>query len=195
MPTFQFRSPSPSFMHKLFLTAAVALSLTTQVCAQPVALPKPVAESEAMQIKGHFAGSLIVTSDADWKKKWDTPANAMPSFDKASVLAYGKKVFILTLFANPPLDAAGSANLRCDFKIINPSGKVQLSRSDLSCHAGRLARNKHNVYLSEPVIAFSGDPGDPPGIWVVEVKLRDTNRANRSVELLMRSSFELKAGK
>jgi hypothetical protein len=171
------------------------MCLTAQVSAQTADLPKPVAESEAMQINGDFAGALIVTSDLDWKKKWDSPTNAMPSFNKASVLAYGKKVFILTLFANPSLDAAGSANLRCDFKIIKPSGKVQLSRTDLSCHAGRLARNKHNVYLSEPVIAFSGDPGDPPGVWVVEVKLRDANRPYRDVELLMRSSFELKAGK
>ena len=40
--------------------------------------------------------------------------------------------------------------------------------------------------------AFSSGPGDPPGLWVVEVRLRD---ANRAVELTLRSSFELKAGK
>jgi hypothetical protein len=182
-------------MRKPFSVATLALALTTQSVAAPATASKPVAESEAVQIKGDFAGSLVLTSDIDWKKKWDTPANAMPSFNKASVLSYGKKVFILTLFANPRLDGAGSADLRCDFKITNPVGKVQLSRTDLSCHAGRLVTNKHNVYLSEPVIAFSGDPGDPPGIWVVEVKLRGANRANRAVELLLRSSFELKAGK
>jgi hypothetical protein len=150
-----------------------------------------------MQVKVDFAGSLIVTTDGDWKKKWDAPASAMPSFNKAGVVAYGRKVFVLTLFANPKLDAKGHANLRCDFKITNPAGKIQLSRANLVCHAGPLVANKLGVNLAEPVIAFSGDPGDPLGVWVMEVKLRDANRAvaSRSVELTLRSSFELKAAK
>lgn len=185
-----------SVMHNHLSTAILVLSLISPTCAQPRAAPnptaQPAAESESMQVKDDFAGSLIVTTDGDWKKKWDTPASAMPSFNKAGVVAYGKKVFVLTLFANPKLDAKGQANLRCDFKITNPAGKVQLSRANLVCHAGPLVANKYGVYLSEPVIAFSGDPGDTPGVWVVEVKLRDMSR---SAELTLRSSFELRAGK
>ena len=179
---------APNTMHKSLFAAALALCLTAPAAAQT----KAVAESEAMQVKGDFAGSLVVTTDADWKTKWDAPASAMPSFAKAGVVAYKKSVFILTLFANPKLDAKGQANLRCDFKITNPLGKVQLARTNLACHTGRLVANKFGVHLSEPVIAFSGDPGDAPGIWLVEVKLRDVVRAD---ELLMRSSFELKAAK
>ena len=54
--------------------------------------------------------------------------------------------------------------------------------------------NQHTACLSEPVSALSGDPddsGNPPGTWLVDVKLRDPNRA---LEWLMRSSFQLKAG-
>jgi hypothetical protein len=183
-------------MPKFPLAAIVFIYLMAPLQALPQAVPsatpKLAAEAESMQVKDDFAGSLIVTTDGDWKKKWDAPASAMPSFNKASVVAYGRKVFVLTLFANPKLDAKGQANLRCDLKITNPAGKVQLSRANLVCHAGPLVANKYGVYLSEPVIAFSGDPGDPPGVWVVDVKLRDVNRP---AELTLRSSFELRAGK
>ena len=178
----------PNTMRKSLFTTILALCLSAPAAAQT----KAVAESEAVQVKGDFAGSLVVTTDADWKTKWDASGGALPSFAKAGVVAYKKSVFVLTLFANPKLDAKGQANLRRDFKITNPLGKVQLSRPNLLCHTGRLVANNFGVYLSEPVIAFSGDPGDAPGIWLVEVKLRDVVRAS---ELLMRSSFELKAAK
>jgi cell division protein FtsN len=42
--------------------------------------------------------------------------------------------------------------------------------------------------LSAPVISFAGDPADPAGTWVIEVKLRD---AVRKVELPLRTTFEL----
>jgi len=44
------------------------------------------------------------------------------------------------------------------------------------------------MYLSEPVIAFVGDPGDPAGEWVVRVTLKDNNR---KVEVPLRASFFL----
>jgi hypothetical protein len=188
-------------MHKSRFAGILALCLTVPTSVQPQVpsstTHQPVAEAESMQVKDDFAGSLIVTTDGDWKKKWDAPASAMPSFNKAGVVAYDRKVFVLTLFANPKLDAKGHANLRCDFKITNPAGKIHLSRANLVCHAGPLVANKLGVNLAEPVIAFSGDPGDPLGVWVMEVKLRDANRAvaSRSVELTLRSSFELKAAK
>ena len=177
-------------MQKL-LFAAIAATCLNSTAAQAVA-PQAVAESESMQVKGDFAGSLIITADAEWKKKWDGSTDAMPSFAKAGYVAYGKPVFVLTLFANPKLDAKGQANLRCDFKITNPAGKVQLSRKDLVCQAGPLPTNKIGVHLSEPVIVFTGDTNDAPGVWVVEVALRD---ANRKLALALRSSFELKAAK
>jgi len=43
--------------------------------------------------------------------------------------------------------------------------------------------------LSEPVVRFAGDPGDPPGVWATEVVLRD---ALRNVELPLRTTFTLR---
>jgi hypothetical protein len=43
--------------------------------------------------------------------------------------------------------------------------------------------------LCETVIGFSADPGDPAGIWKVEVRVKD---ANRNTEIPVEASFELK---
>ena len=142
-----------------------------------------------MKSKNDFAGSLLATVDEDWEKKWNTPPETKPSFNKAGAVSYGKKVFILTFFSNPLKDGQGNANVRCDLKISAPTGNVSLEKKGMVCFSGRIAGNPYNLYLSIPVIAFSGDPGDPLGTWVVEVDLRDENR---NVALPLRTTFQLK---
>lgn len=148
-----------------------------------------VADNESMKSANDFAGSVLVTTDEDWLKKWNTPPDTKPNFNKAGTVPHGKKVFVLIFFANPKLDARGNANVRCDLRILSPTGKAEVDRKDEACYAGPIKGDPHNVYLSAPVVAFSGDATDPPGNWVVEVKLRD---AMRKVELPLRASFELK---
>lgn len=150
---------------------------------------KPIAETESMKSKNDFAGSLLATTDEDWEKKWNTPPETKPNFNKAGTVPYSKKVFILSFFANPKLDQLGNANVRCDLQISSPTGKVALSQKDMVCFSGQIKGSLYNMYLSAPVIAFSGDSGDPPGVWVVEVLLRDEVR---NVKLPLRTSFELK---
>lgn len=150
---------------------------------------KPVAETESMKSENGFAGSLLATTDEDWEKKWNTPPETIPSFKKAVVVPYGKKVFILSFFANPKLDQHGNANVRCDLQVSSPTGKIVLSQKDMVCFSGQLKGSPYNMHLSAPVIAISGDPGDPPGILTIEVLLRDEVR---NVKLPLRTSFELK---
>jgi hypothetical protein len=150
---------------------------------------KSVGESESMKSKGDFAGSLLATTDEDWEKKWNTPPETKPNFNKAGIVPYGKKVFILTFFANPKLDQQGKANVRCDQRILAPTGKVSLEQKDATCYAGAIQGNPYAMRLSAPVVALSADPDDPPGIWSVEVILRDTVR---NIELPLRTTFELR---
>jgi hypothetical protein len=150
---------------------------------------KPVAESEFMKSKDDFGGSVLATTDEDWEKKWNTPPETKPNFNKAGTVPYGKKVFILTFFANPKLDQQGKANVRCDIRILEPSGKVSLEQKDAACFSGAIQGSPYAMRLSTPVIAISGDPDDPPGTWAIEVMLRDTVR---KVELPLRTTFELK---
>jgi hypothetical protein len=148
----------------------------------------PIAETESMKSKNGFAGSLLVTPDEDWEKKWNTPSDTRPNFNVAEQIAYGKKVFALIFFANPKLSPAGKANVRCDLKITSPTGKVDLFNKDMTCFSGALGA-ANNLYLSAPVASFSGDAGDPAGVWSVDVALRDTVRG---VQLQLHRTFELK---
>jgi hypothetical protein len=149
----------------------------------------PVAETEATKSKDDFGGSLLATTDEDWEKKWNTPPEAKPNFNMAGSVPYGKKVYILTFFANPKLDEQGKASVRCDIRILTPTGKVSFEQKDATCFAGTIQGSSYAWRLSEPVIAFSGDPDDPQGTWAIEVMLRDVIR---KVELLLRTTFELK---
>ena len=182
-------------MHmKRFLLIAIASLLATghaqsQSSFWRDSAGKPIAETDFMKSKNDFGGSLLATTDENWEKKWNTPAETKPNFNKAGAVPYGKKVFILSFFANPKLDQHGNAKVRCDLQISSPTGKVALSQKNIVCFAGQIRGSLSNMYLSAPVIAFSGDPGDPPGIWVVEVMLRDEVR---NVNLPLRTSFELK---
>jgi hypothetical protein len=149
----------------------------------------PVAETESMKSKDGFGGWLLATTDEDWEKKWNSPPEAKPNFARAGTVPYGKKVFILTFFGNPKRDRRGNVNVRCDLRISSPAGNVALAQKDMICFAGQIKGNPYHLRLSAPVIGFSGDAGDPSGIWVVEVVLRD---AVRNVELPLRTTFALK---
>lgn len=149
---------------------------------------KPVSEIESVKSKDGFTGSVLAVTDQDWKQKWNTPPETKPNFNKAGVVSYGTKVFILIFFSNPAQDDQQISNVRCDLKIINSAGSAILSRQDMACFSGRVAGSLNNRYLSVPVISFVGDPADPVGTWVIEVNLRD---AVRKVELPLRTTFEL----
>lgn len=183
----------PSLNRLLVLALACAtLLLTTAARAQPGAWKdsdgKVRVETEAMKSKNDFAGMVIVTTDEDWQEKWNTPPETQPSFTKAETVPYGKKVFVLIFFANPKLDGHGRADVECDLKITAPTGRVSLAQEQLSCFAGRLKGAPHHLYLSDPTVVFSGDPGDPVGAWEVQVRLRDRRRG---VELPLRTTFGL----
>ena len=180
---------------KQVLTLVFLASLCVAAAAQspsPVwkaANGRPLQETESMKSNEGFGGSVLVTLDEDWQAKWDTPPQTRPEFRRADTVPYGKKVFVLVFFSNAKLDAQGNANVRCDLQLVEPSGKLALERKDMTCYAGKIAGSPYNLYLSAPVIGFSGDPGDPVGTWEVRVVLRD---AVRDVALPLKASFGLK---
>ncbi|HEY9106478.1 MAG TPA: hypothetical protein VIN58_07345 [Roseateles sp.] len=181
-------------MKRTLLSFALLASLSVTAVAQSP-LPswkdangRPLQETEAMKSSAGFAGSVLVTLDEDWQAKWNTPPQTRPEFRRADVVPYGKKVFVLVFFSNAKLDAQGNANVRCDLQLIEPGGKVALEQKDVTCFAGRIAGSPYNLYLSAPVIGFSGDPGDPLGTWEVRVALRDVVRG---VVLPLKTGFGL----
>lgn len=136
-----------------------------------------------------FSGLLMVTPDADWKEKWDTPASETPRFNTTDEVARGGKVFVLIFLANPGLGADGSADVTCDLEVLRPDATLSSHQDGVMCFKARPQGPATNVYLAAPVVVFTGDPGDPAGAWTVRVTLRDNIR---HVNVPLATSFTLK---
>lgn len=136
-----------------------------------------------------FGGWLMVTPDADWKSKWETPADTVPSFGVAHTVARGKQLFVLIFFANPKLDGSNAADISCDIDILKPDGKSSFHQTGMVCFKGVIHEPAAHTFLSQAVIGWTGDATDQSGTWVVHVTLKDNLR---QVTMPLQRSFELK---
>ena len=149
---------------------------------------KIVPNSDNMKsIKG-FGGWLLITSDADWEEKWNTPTYVSPNFNEASNVSYGQKLTILTFFINPKVSDQGTINITCGVKITRPDNKVSVDNQNIECLKDIVIENPGNVHLSPIVIDYIGEEGDPPGEWIVEVNINDINRG---ASIPLRNTFIL----
>jgi len=147
----------------------------------------PEASTDDRKSVGGFGGWVLVTSDSNWKEKWETPSSTTPHFTTIKNVQRGKQIFVLTFFANPQLTAEGKARVTCDIDVIRPDGTPSTHQEDVICFDGTL-KDPRLTYLSGPVIGFVGDPGDPSGKWLVRIRLKDDVR---HVALSLKTSFEL----
>lgn len=149
---------------------------------------KPSPNTDNMKsIKG-FGGWLLITPDKDWATKWETPTETTPNFNEASEVRYGDQLAALTFFINPLLDSKRHINILCDIKVIRPDKTISYDNRNLDCASGVLNGDPRNVRLSNMIINFIGEDGDPAGSWVVEVNIIDKNR---DVLIPLRAEFEL----
>ena len=147
-----------------------------------------VPDGESIKSIDGFGGSLVVTPDADWVAKWETPHETVPIFSAADTVVVGQRLTILTFFINPRVDANGNVNILCDLLVIRPDGTRSVDLNEVPCVSGRLMGDPANVRLSPAVMEFVGEPDDPIGVWKVEVRLNDIERG---AELSLKTKFEL----
>jgi hypothetical protein len=182
---------------KSLITAALGLALTLTIANPAIAqkatwkdeLGRPIPETEARRSVDGLGGSLLVTPDADWRQKWDTPSNTVPQFKEAKYVDRGQQIFVLIFFSNPKLSADSRANLTCDLKLIRPDGTISTSQPDVVCFQGEAKDGPYNTYLAAPVMGFTGDAADRLGTWTVRVRLKDNLR---NTVLPLETSFVLK---
>jgi hypothetical protein len=178
---------------RYFFALVVGLALGTSALAQEAAWidehGRPVPETAARRSINGLAGSLLVTPDANWREKWDTPANTVPHFNEAKTVERGRQVFVLIFFSNPKKGVDGRADLTCDLEAVRPDGSVSSHEENAVCYRGELKGDAYAMYLATPVIGFTGDADDPAGTWTVRVSLKD----NLSKTVLpLKTSFTLK---
>jgi len=147
-------------------------------------------DTDARKSISGFGGWVLITADAAWQAKWETPSHTAPRLTEAKNVSRGQRIFILTFFANPRLNSAGEANITCDIDVTRPDGTTSTHQTDAGCFKGVLKTAPRYTYLSAPVLGFVGDPGDPAGEWLVRVTLKDNIG---HVVVPLKSSFVLLA--
>jgi hypothetical protein len=149
---------------------------------------KPVPDSDAMKGANGFGASLVLTPDADWQAKWNTPPDTAPRFRTTSRVKVGEKVTLLIFLLNPKVGANGEVDVRCDITIRKPDGSTATAEKNLVCLRGALQGDSHHVRLAGPVVAFEGEPSDPLGAWRIEVIVKDFLRGT---SLPLKAAFTL----
>jgi hypothetical protein len=151
----------------------------------------PVPDSNAMKSIDGFGGWLVVTPDSDWAEKWNTPRETVPVFSEASEVRLGEVLTILPFFLNPLPNENGFVSIGCDLRVSRPDGTRSVDATDLDCSTFQLPGDPRSVFLSTLYTKYVGELGDPYGVWVVEMVLRDNVRG---VEVPLKVSFELVDG-
>lgn len=178
---------------KGFLMLAAGLALGSAAFAQEGAWidmrGRPVQETEARRSLNGLTANVVVTPDEDWREKWETPAHTVPHFNETTSVERGQQVFVLIFFANPKTGMDGRADLTCDLDVVRPDGSTSAHHENTVCFQGELKGGPYNVYLADPVIGFTGDPGDAAGTWTVRITL--TDNVGKTV-LPLKTSFVLR---
>jgi hypothetical protein len=151
---------------------------------------KPMADEPSRKSVSGFGGWLVVTPDTDWEAKWKTPRDVTPAFTTSDEVHVGETLTILIFYVGPRDSAGGTIDIRCDLKVTRPDGSASVDEKGLACGTGSLQGPASDLRLSELIVQYVGEPGDPLGLWTVEVTLRDAN-AEKSVSL--RTGFTLKS--
>jgi len=135
-----------------------------------------------------FGGWLLVTPDKDWEAKWNTPREYIPHFSEADEVELGEELTILPFFANPKLDESRNYSIFCDIKIVRPDGRLSIDEIDIPCAQGALDTDPMSIFLTQTVIKYVGEAGDPYGEWTVYFNMKD---ALRGIEIPLETSFKL----
>lgn len=171
----------------LLLTSTAAVASQGDVgWRSPDGSPAP--QTEWRKSREGFGGWLLITPDADWREKWETPPEETPSLNTTDRVAMGETITALIFFVNPAVGENGHIDIRCDLRVIRPDGTTAADVPGLECKTGALAGSPYNMRLSEPALQFVGEPGDPLGEWVIEVDLTDVHRG---VTLSLKGRFVL----
>ncbi|HEY7639603.1 MAG TPA: hypothetical protein VH814_07755 [Steroidobacteraceae bacterium] len=168
------------------VTVLLALAAASVVTAAE----NPPLGAQAQKTVAGFSGVLIVTPDEDWVTKWNTSPESIPYFHSGATLRKGGKLFVLTLYSNPQLDAAGAASVSMDIDVLRPDGSSSSHAAGAVCTQGKVTGPVESMYLCHQVVEFFDEPADPVGKWTVRIVLKDDVR---KVSIPLTTEFKLAA--
>jgi len=149
---------------------------------------RPMQAMQYYPVENGFQAWLLITADQNWREKWDSPQEEIPRFTETDSVRLGGSISILTFYANPSVKDDNTLLLHCDIRMLYPDGTVSFAQNDIVCGDGERRGKPSNVRLSYAIIDFFAEIDDPPGVWTVEVDLRDMNSGKT---LQLRKQFQL----
>jgi hypothetical protein len=175
-------------MKRLLLVILLALPLSAfaEGWTDPYGYPLPNTENKKT-IAG-FSGWLLITSDPDWKEKFDSAESVLPQLTTVNEIGLGEKITILTLYKNPQIDTENRIDLTCDLKITRPDGTLSSDETDLTCASEELIGPADNIRRTYLVIDFIAELKDLYGVWTIEIILKDRNA---KIEIPLKERFAL----
>lgn len=138
-----------------------------------------VAQSPSRKTVQDMGASLLLTPDADWQQKWNTPSDTAPHFNQVDHVATGDTLFVLIFLSNPGLDAQRRADVVCSIRVIDPTGHAEQNTVDAPCLQTHIEGDPRHVYLAQVSLAVRAEASDPPGRWQVQVTVDDRQRGIR----------------
>ena len=134
------------------------------------------ADPQPQKAVAGFRAMLIVTPDKDWQTKWNTTPESIKFYHSGDTVHRGGEVYIVTMFSNPQLDAAGAARVSVDIDVKRPEGSSSSHAENAPCTKGALTAPANSFFICGQVVEFTGEPGDPLGTWSVDIVVKDEVR-------------------
>jgi len=146
----------------------------------------PVQEKPNMKSKDGFGAQLFLTESTQFFEDWNKPDP--PQLVPLTRVMRDARFYTVLLFADPGVDPAGAASVTCSIVIHAPDGTVYAKTGELVCWQGKYPAQPHNLQLSQGSMANRIDPKAKPGVYTVEVTMRDNIK---KVELPLQTTFEV----
>ena len=97
-------------------------------------------------------------------------------------------ISVLVFVMNPAANGFDQTDVSCDLRVIRPDG-TQEGRHGLPCLVERANfGGSQNLYRTDMVVQFEGEPADPPGTWTVLAEIKDHVR---DTTVKLRTTFVL----
>jgi hypothetical protein len=157
------------------LIVTVVLSLATLGLLLPVVAQE--ARPAAERTRSGFKVVVLITTDTNWRAKWNSPPETVPHLRGPGVMKVGEKGTVLVLFSNARLKDS-EALLHCDLTVINPDGTSDEHPAQ-PCYRGPLPGGPESLHKAGLEIGFEVSPKDLTGLHGFEIGVTDVHRGVR----------------
>ena len=160
------------------MAIAVGLLLSASVPARDAqwysAEGEPLPDTEARKFVDGFGAWLLTTANTHWSDHtaYAQRALALAVSEPVSVVVRGQVISVLIFVMNPAANGFDQTDVSCDVQVIRPDG-TQERRHRLPCLARANFGGSQNLYRTDMMLEFEGEPADPPGTWTVLAEIKD----------------------